>query len=499
MLVLASLAALCAVQEHAPPALPERVRILVLDEDDRAQAGVSARVWDEHLVALLHEIPAGSCRGALFPSLERLARPLRSDEHGLIEFEHAGGELLVTGPWGALDPYGVRERAERNLRDSDWNLARPLPTVAQLLVVDANGRPASDLSLRLLGRPSGVFAGEADIDLHAWLSSRNGRAELVDEAAGVRLPTNWHSVEVRGPFADPIRLPLGPPPSDHPDAPLKAVIQLPPTGSVLVRVTEVDLGPSAPLASWVHLRREGELAANWSPWPAQVASHSEVLYSHVGLGLQLVVEGGRLASTHCAEALHIAGPTRPGERVEVELIVEREFAAISGRLIAPDGEPLRRRAVPLDGLPLPVIVDEEGRFLLESPAEDFPPVRLAFGAGASRLESPLIEWSEEQPLRDLGALELLPAPVLAAGRVVDAQGVPLEGVRVEEHGRGFGEHTRTDNRLDWRLTQTDAGGAFALHGSLDAERVYLLLSDLSGARKEVLVPRGSEDLELQFP
>jgi len=287
-------------------------------------------------------------------------------------------------------------------------------------------------------------------------------------------------------------------PGAWPDEPV--TLTLPPTGELEVVVSEADGSPCA-LEREVAISRvgedvwkDGELVG--STWVSSLdggvppgvacatAEGGRALFRYVGLDQELVALAKRNGASKTVAARG-RGPTRPGERARLDVTLGVEEVSLRGWLVDEHGSPLvsLRSLAELFSGPSGSRVELANRLagdylrtgsgtLHSDGAGRF---RLDYDAGAVHAGRPLLvlTHARNEPgvhstridLSDawragphaLGDVALPPAPVLAAGTVVDDLGQPIAGVQV----------AAVQDRGGWsRLVQrTDAEGSFALRSA----------------------------------
>ena len=198
------------------------------------------------------------------------------------------------------------------------------------------------------------------------------------------------------------------------------------------------------LSAFDDARNGEELDAGgpWSKIEQRPDGQAEVPW--MGLGLRLRVEA-LIGEARCG-SVSFQGPSRDGETVECEILVDDQPRTLAGRLIFANGEPWVSTLVAAylvgpsgAGSSYNVKTDENGRFRLpitEEPSSAQPfLLKLAaklpetfVGQASARV---VIEDEVPQSGLDLGDVVLDHGRVLLAGRVVDAGGQPIARATVD--------------------------------------------------------------------
>jgi hypothetical protein len=156
---------------------------------------------------------------------------------------------------------------------------------------------------------------------------------------------------------------------------------------------------------------------------------------------ELLVATGR--DYHCAlhfphqlghERIVVAGPRHAGDTVDVVVDARQAPLLLTIQLLLPDGRPLDRGRVWVQELWTSVDPDGAGRIRIAPTAEQAEKLTLVTCSVQDKQRS-LGAVAVAVPKRagacDLGRAELAEEPVLLAGRVLDAQGRPVAGARVQ--------------------------------------------------------------------
>lgn len=367
----------------------------------------------------------------------------RADETGELAVPFAGRALTVAGRWGELWGWA---HAASDLEPVVLMLSPAHSVVFE--VVDRRGAPVA-------GAPVGLQMvrgfNASGVAWRAWTGA-DGRVRLPNLDLAMRQgynPTYLPYACVLGPLGiDRVALD----PANPPDVPVRFV--LPAFGSLRV---ELKLPPDAQDTPdfWVNAI---ELSASHSSAPPvrgfefrqlakPVNGRAEVLWTHVGVGVELLIEVRSVGMLRAAN-LHVSGPSREGEEVSAVMELDSGGSRIAGRLVDSAGSPVTGRRVFMwmreldesserDELSNDVIVSADGRFraLVEprfagTPCswrlelEPEPGSKGVLDVPARRIV-PLLDG-----VLELGDVEVEEPPCFVSGRVVHADGSPASGVQV---------------------------------------------------------------------
>lgn len=439
---------------------------------------------------------------------------------GRTAMTDAAGELRL--PAGS----GARVVAARSGRLWGWVHvpASPEPVVLvlgpshQLVfeVVDGEGTP-------IVGVPVGLVMVRADsAEQIAWeaRTGADGRVVLPRLEESLRqsgIPNGLAYAAVIGPLAvERVAIDTSNPPQE----PVRFV--LPPAGSLRVRLAFPE-GTPVPEGCWVHateLRQRRhpddlERGVRHSLYSRTQDNHAEAIWTHVGLGLELMVEADPGEVLEGA-GLRVRGPTRAGEEVLVELEFETVAAILSGRLALPDGAPGRELRVEtyLQALELSerlarTVADGEGRFQV--------PVEAAFrgvpsrwrlsasdGRGRVLVAQARTLLPPREGVLDLGVVQLEEPTTFVAGQVVDVHGAPVPHAQVavarwtRMGGEGAAEVWNWESGVD--SPNTDADGRFHLTDDPPTGR-FAIAARVGDFGFGAFVPfeRGARDIIVRLP
>jgi len=292
------------------------------------------------------------------------------------------------------------------------------------------------------------------------------------------------------PTPEPVEVPVD-------DAALADVVTLvvPPTGRLAIDVRD-ELG--RPLDG-ERVRLQAIPAGVGFPLATRSMTTADALsvdgvaeFPRVGLGLAIgatlepAVGPGRTGRARAETS--IDGPTEPGELVRATLAYAGDAAVLVGRLVDVDGTPLEPGSVRIDltvrdasfgeeinaGM-AEARIDADGRFraapdemtAVRSPVEARGPGRVLLRVPATGGEDTLagsvpLTFPLPRGLTDVGDVVVALPPAAFQGRVVDADGAPIEGARV------FASRLE-DGRTSWVTgaeTNSRGDGAFALRADL---------------------------------
>lgn len=464
-------------------------------------------------------------------------RRFTTDASGRVRVPSVAKRAVVVAHHGVLTgsvevPSDERGVVRVELADTDDLVVR---------VVTATGEPASGINVSVdLGFLGTTVGGSAMTDV-------SGRARFVqfrkNLASSDPLPQLYLSLDL--PFVDKSAHALS-----TSDLEARFVeLTLPPTGTVTVRVRMAD-GTVPRRGSLAALAPEGDarvVADDVQPAPSRNSStpagflntfhatpeNSRGLnkfdrllgggvpivdglarFEHVGLGRRWTVRSGGsgLEAEHSRE---FAGPTQPGETVTVELDFKAQ-PIVRWKLLDANGAPYAKRQIAgqlskLGGTDDGKLVsDAEGRVQLALSTEADDIVRRTLKLTFDDREKVELDLSREFPpgVTVLPDIELREKTRLAAGRVVDANGTPVEGavVRVERQAvvRSDQETDASTSAELWttlrELTAVSrADGSFTVWGETPDASLGLRASTRNGlvAAERVLFTPGQDGLELR--
>lgn len=440
------------------PAAEAGVLIQVIGPDDEPVPHAIVRVWTEEtanrsrLFALLREGRHAFLRAAM--------RVYRCGEDGTtrVPFFRQSGVLHASK--GDLE--GMLRVDADDAASLDVKINGQANVVVEV-VSETDGSPVASVPVSF--RPSGSVRGSPVVE-----TDGDGRARLrhLDWSIIDESPERGH-VAIEIPLArkveKKVRL------EELPEDPI--VLRLPPTGRVAITVLDEDARPVDGAIVMLHTGDDGFLAGILGSAGALIGhtdAKGKVLFPFVGPELDLEVEAWTDAVPFPSKGA-LQTKTAVGTTIEHTLTLRTKHTRMVGRFVDARGEPLPD---------LPVMVDigshddlarsdHEGRFsfvVMPSAADD-PPGYGRFECTPLRLEG-RVRLPEHLPngVFDVGDVTLEALPFALAGRVVDADGTGVPGVRVRAFGRRE-PRGRARDRL--APVRTDADGVFVLRDEVHAE------------------------------
>lgn len=392
--------------------------------------------------------------------------------------------------------------------------------VVRIRVRDERGTPVPGVpvSIRLGGNNNFSF------DVARQPTGPEGIAEFRHVAAFTRVVTPFESAD----FLAALAVLLPQPVSfkfDFAQLPAEPIeLVLPPTGSVRVRLLDVD-GKAYAARQLVALsiaRSNPEddddfLAPGMPGFDAAVAiaEGGAVSYPFVGLGLMLQASAQFPEAPKASQA-RAAGPQRAGEAVEFELRRDVDFLLLIAQILH-DEKPVAER----DFMVRVIRSSEEGEWDESKGARTDAEGRVRVGVLANETagEAVRIEWRLQSPPGepmlfaetrverlevgevDLGVLRLQPAPILAAGIVLGPDGAPLPSAGVVAmRKRVWGE---APDQFHWEgmwSTQVQAArdGRFTIYGTWTEPELRLQAHAPSLREVQVDVVPGARDVRMQL-
>ncbi|MCA8966024.1 MAG: hypothetical protein KDC48_14155, partial [Planctomycetes bacterium] len=456
-------------------------RVDVFDEVRKPVRGADVFVIDLDRVDVPTHSYLQTCYGEDRPLLlaTRYARRYRTADDGSVHVElpeHAqvvaarGTDTGMTMPLGTRIPVRLQPRR---------------PVYAE--VVDLDGRPIADVFVAV------VQNGSSGHMVNQARTGSDGRVHILTRPGEDLLLTACALT------SSPVRAVL---PADYFAKPPQLIrLQLPATGSVLVRLVDTDGKPwanpqSADLSVFGPYAEQSVRLAIGEP------TARGWLFSHVGLDLGLVA-GAFVAEYRETLRGRGDGPARAGETATIDVVFGDDEVLLRGRLLGVDGTPLRD--VQLPGFQLRnsgyggevLRTDGDGVFagLFNLTSSNDEPVRFEFSTTTRKSPSPVAVAAIDVGPRQRGTIEvgdlrLVDAPIRIAGQALRDDGEPAVGATVVFSGN-------TPARRPWWTVSTDKQGRFALRDlqELGAGTVALRNSKLSADDLEV---RGDEqDLVLR--
>jgi len=262
-------------------------------------------------------------------------------------------------------------------------------------------------------------------------------------------------------------------------------LHMPPTGSIALRTVDLDGRPYRhPVNGDLHMEITG--APPWTRVQARKEQNDEaIVFPFAGLGLQFKARCRLDDNDFTWEFPTFFGPSTPGERIDLDMVVAPDAGMLFGRLLDGTGTPLAgaepaflisSHAGRLEGEE--VTLDDKGRFHLPYRVNEphAAPFRLEIrrndvtpttGRAMTLNELP------EAKVTDLGDLRIDALGRIALGTVVNDLGEPIEGATIQlqrERMRGGGHPRLEFVDEDFTSVRTDDEGRFELFGDLDKGR-----------------------------
>ncbi len=365
----------------------------------------------------------------------------------------------------------------------------PLNPERDLLVrvIDADGEP-------VVGEPVIVVHGRPAGRERWWLSATSeapdGIARFVDYLGKQENERNeqglakFVGLDIVGFDPPRVALPSSGLPAEVP------TLRVPPHAELLVRL--VDQGGEAfPTSDWIHvtpLRSAGTASAGAERGDRAsiyIEEASETRIPRVAPGTRLWVQVTPLGIL--ADAEQVVPPLAAGERRTVELVMGATEAHVVGRVVHPDGSTVPARYLDVDLEPGRSVrvygLGADGSFALPL---DSLPIKEGFFVGniAVSLRAPGAARSAVQKLtgtfqavvpsdggaHNVGNVILRPPPTIAAGRVTDTSGAPVEDVAITLYEKFNQREDPEDfgwNYVGVGIAYSDAEGRFDMKGTVD--------------------------------
>jgi len=471
----------------------ELVAVTIVRADTQAPVPAAAVCWWPRPMTLPgHPGFEARVHDSEIESMAASAVQLRSDGNGRVFVPDVAQGFVITAQrerlWGYASFDAMRSGQPMVVLEVDANL--------RVKVVDQDGRPVEGVRVALQERrlDGAIVHRTARTAADGLATLRHLARFLPGSSAG----DTGLSVGVLGLFDPPLERRLV---GDPGQVPVQFVLG--PSGSCEVRVVD---GSGQALALPLEARlgfadvraRLPAHAPDARGQALQSRTGGSLLFERVALGRTLHVEVTREGS---AEVLVASGPgpARPGERVALNVIAGGASAILRGRVVEGSGAPAaemmvraRLTAVEESGsAPCVLRTGTDGRFVVEVEARDGAPVageivvaRLGPGgeelATAQRQLPPLSAGTHE-----LGDFTLVETQIVAAGRVVDAQGEPVPHATVTP-STAVDNDEHPSSLPDWLTpTRSDADGRFEIRGAAAPRRISLL-ADKSGLIGEVV-------------
>jgi len=444
-----------------PSSGPEELRIVI---DPTREPAVGARVWWTELDE--------RAESEWFPSrldvdegvrrLEREGRLHQSDERGLVRLPTPRARIVALARLGErfglgwFDAEAPRPWTLELFASGDWVVR----------VRDVRGEPIAGLPMEW----TGGLSARRTTDEQGIARLRNARWVLA-RADGDHFAVKPYAVLRETPIVRWKGRMAPPTPTEF---------TLPELGKVEVLLRDPDGAPwvqQSGASEDVSLREARTNAADTETDVGFVRLGPDEPYRiHAQIGLELEAAATAFAVAEQARAVG-AGPIRPHESVQIELVLGTSFPIARMRVFGPEGDALRDAVIHVGwnihhrggherAWDRPRTTSLDAELLL-------PLKRYPSGASAAVLlslpERPGCRARVELPREvgvgwlDLGDVRLTQAPLIAAGRVVDARGLPVAGARVSVMSVfAMDESLDTRSRAERELAPTLPGGGFGI-------------------------------------
>jgi len=475
------------------------VRVLLPDGETPAAGAVVFHV-DEREVDEREAMQALQELGDITAVLERVGQRYRADAGGEVRVPLASAHLVL----GARTDDAFHFQIFPDLEAGEEVVIELQPrSKLEAQVFGTSGRPVAGVPVALMVRAGSM----ARTMLTVETKGKDGIATIRDFAPLIQIgPLAAAAAEVALalPLAEPVaeRIHL----DDLPEEPY--LLELPPTGEVIVEVYDVDgeriqLETSVTLAEAVEEPERG--FGGFRSGPSAGASQGvaelvkgEARFPWVGLGMMLQASV-QLPDYPKPITAVAPGPAAEGRVVRLRLQPDTAASVLAGRVVDERGEPIRSTELNLiyevesggsnSTNWSSLETDEQGRF--RYPLEE--PVMRQEGSRSLQLNLPGENWGEALArleldlatayppgVTELGDLMLTELPLLAAGQVIGPSGEPVaEADIMLQWKHYYGDDDWYWNH-DWRVRTTcDAEGRFELRGrpsDEDAEELQVQAS-----------------------
>lgn len=419
--------------------------------------------------------------------LEEHGTPVQLDAEGRGWFDPEGHKRVVLvgsapGLWGRKSVLGKGKREVELKLGPDVSIP--------VLVQDPFGSPVAGLPVAVRLRSS-----TWKNDHRVAPTGPDGRRTIRHVREGLReRDDRRHSIAAVATLLEPVEVPF------EPDSPPtgEVVLTVPVTGSLEVRVLPMPGGPpigAGRVELSVHEPGRDEVPSFWSRVDTVTAELENGLarFEHVALGLEVDVAARGESSTRSTRASG-PGPIVAGTPARMELALGSDHPVLRLRVLDSNGAPVPDTTLQVGVTSASVLgpesehesVDTDGASVLWY---DFPRfvavdaartlfVQLDAKQGGSG-ESAEVDLSRGLALglNDLGDVTLAAARLVASGRLVRADGTPIEDCTVSAQA----VHSREDGEswfesLDDVSDSTDGEGRFELPGRVETDRVRLSAS-----------------------
>jgi RNA polymerase sigma-70 factor (ECF subfamily) len=385
-----------------------------------------------------------------------------------------------------------------------------------ILVVDGSGAPRSGVPVQVVHRaPRGRYRGEV---LWSGSTAADGFARFPSDLAASCERIEEREAEIAATFAFPQAEPI-----EHTwrgtEIPLPQIeLRLPETGSAEIRcIDEEGRAPGHDISVMLRAGSRAALEADpllWEALSSQMltTANGRVSLPFVGLGCALEVKPFWPSVERIETWQRFTGPVRAEEHLVLECLPGPRSPFLQGRLIGPDGEPVRTSDFSVGiregagggqlGASDGSRTDAEGRFRFNPWRYRAPglsgALKIEFTVRALGDARASIERELPLPVGpvDLGDLRLIAIPIIAAGVVRDAEGqpVPLAPVSAELYTQRAGTYE------EMLSVVTDESGAFTLRAATERKRLAIctFLDGRQAALVTGLTPGSAEALALEL-
>jgi len=442
-----------------------------------------------------------------------VARIPRPDDDSVLVARH--GALFGVGPW--------RELKQRTAAAGRVPIEVEESEDLQIRVRDEAGLPVAGMLVALRVGAGDYFS----FDLLRARTGADGIGRIAHAAAFARLFSPMegasYGAALATVLAEPVSVPLDL--ARLPATPVDLV--LPPHGSVRVLLRNPDGTPATAslLVALAKARVNPEDDDDWlapgMPGFDALSGRTEtgaITFDHVGLGMSLQASAV-FAGAPQASIARRTGPQRAGETVEIVLTEQRDYPILLVQAQDRDGRPLAGQRL-------------KARFLMQDDQVDWRNdqdlrtdaagrARIALLPVAPEEQALAIAWERpaedglpelhartalDRALRagenDLGVVRFVEAPVLAGGRVLDAEGAPIVNARVVPMHRRSSDFEPQEFYLEAdfdRSRHTDLLGGFTLTGTWDEPQLTLEAQADGHLSASVTVAPGATGVEIRLP
>lgn len=442
----------------------ETLTVRVVDGEDNPVAGVP--------VGVIQHVPVDNDQAKLWGQMKELQQyrakveeyirnnPAQRDAaQGRMEDLQKREAKLNTAMRRAKGDYSTQPKGRRDESRGEKN--RPQPTTH----IELRARRYTDADGVALFRHFQVYRHEHE----EWWPEH-----LVDQFEAVLLM--------------PLKQPESRAFAGHPLSAETLELRMPPTGSIALRTVDLDGRPfSHPVNG--DLRMDEPAAAPWTRMQMRKEQNEpSILFPFAGLGLEFIAHCRLDDNDFTWDLPTFFGPSTPGERITIDMVVAPDAGMLFGRLLDTAGKPLAGTAptflisshagrlegeeVTLDTagrfhLPFYVREPHAAPFRLEIRRNDVTPI-----AGRAMT----LQALPEGRVTDLGDLRIDTLGRIAHGSVVNDLGEPIAGATIQlqrERTRG-GKNPRLEFvNEDFTVGRTDAEGRYELFGEIDSGRFRL--------------------------